>query len=390
MSLLRPARRTEGFTESVIREMTRVAREAEAVNLAQGFPDFPAPEALKEAACRAIRVDVNQYAVTWGSPAMRSALESWYRRRYGVEIDPDREVTVTCGATEAMAAVFLALLNPADEVIIPEPFYENYGPDAILAAATPRFLPLDPPGYRLDPAALAAAVTPRTRAIVLNSPNNPTGRVFTHDEMEGVARICRERDLIAITDEIYECLVYTGEHRPLVTWPGMRDRTVTISGISKTFSVTGWRVGTIVAPSELTGAIRKVHDFLTVGAPAPLQEAAAFAYTEMPESYFEALLAEYRERRSILLDGLRGAGFRCSDPEGAYYILADFSHLSHEDDNTFSRRLAREGGVAPVPGSSFFSREGDGRTMVRFAFCKERKTLEEASARLLRFARAGG
>ncbi len=390
MTLPPPADRTASFTESVIREMTRVARETGAVNLAQGFPDFPAPAALKDAACAAIQSDVNQYAVTWGSPSLRTALSGWYARRYGMEVDPDREVTVTCGATEAMAAIFLALLNPGDEVLIPEPFYENYGPDAILSGAVPRFIPLDPPLYRLDPARLAEAIGPRTRAIVLNTPNNPTGRVFDDEELEGVARLCRAHDLVAITDEIYECLIYDGSHRPLATWPGMNDRTITVSGISKTFSVTGWRVGTIVSPPWISGAIRKVHDFLTVGAPAPLQEAAAFAYSEMPEAYFTTLLEGYRERRAIMMQGLHAAGFKCREPEGAYYVLADFSALSDEDDDPFSRRLARDGGVAPVPGSSFFHASDAGRSLVRFTFCKTIATLDEAAERLVRFARAGG
>jgi aspartate/methionine/tyrosine aminotransferase len=360
------------------------------VNLAQGFPDFPAPEALKEAACRAIQADINQYAVTWGSPSLRSALADWYLRRYGMEVDPDREITVTCGATEAMASVFMALFDPGDEVIVPEPFYENYGPDAILAGASPRFLTLEPPAYRLDSSAIQAMIGPRTRALILNTPNNPTGRAFDDEEMEGVARICRERDLVAITDEIYECMIYDGIHRPLATLEGMRERTITVSGISKTFSVTGWRVGTVVAPAEITGAIRKVHDFLTVGAPAPLQEAAAFAYSEMPEAYFHELLARYRERRDVMVQGLLEAGFRCRVPEGAYYILADFSGLSEEDDSTFARTLARDAGVAPVPGGSFFHRPESGRHLVRFAFCKEIRTLDEAARRLRDFARAGG
>jgi aspartate/methionine/tyrosine aminotransferase len=333
---------------------------------------------------------VNQYAVTWGSPSLRTALAGWYRRRYGMEVDPDREVTVTCGATEAMAAVFMALFDPGDEVIVPEPFYENYGPDAILAGASPRFLTLEPPAYRLDASAVEALIGPRTRALVLNTPNNPTGRAFDDEEMEGVARICRERDLVAITDEIYECMVYDRVHRPLATLEGMRERTITVSGISKTFSVTGWRVGTVVAPPDITGAIRKVHDFLTVGAPAPLQEAAAFAYSEMPEAYFQELLARYRERRDLMVEGLLGAGFRCQVPEGAYYILADFSGLSDEADDAFARRLARDAGVAPVPGGSFFHRPGSGRHLVRFAFCKELRTLEDAARRLRDFAGAGG
>ncbi|MGD2068736.1 MAG: aminotransferase class I/II-fold pyridoxal phosphate-dependent enzyme, partial [Gemmatimonadota bacterium] len=277
----RTARRTHGFSESVIREMTRVANLHGAVNLAQGFPDFPAPDLLKEAACRAVRADVNQYAITWGAPALREALVTKYARWYGLEVDGDRELTVTCGATEAMAAVLMATVEPGDEVVVLEPFYENYGPDAILSGATPVFLPLEPPDYRLDGDRLRSVVTERTRAIVLNTPNNPTGRVFDEEELGAVAAVCRERDVLTVTDEIYEHIVYEGAHRCLATFDGMRDRTVVVSGASKTFSVTGWRIGWIVAPPDLTGAIRKVHDFLTVGAPAPLQEPCAVAIDEL-------------------------------------------------------------------------------------------------------------
>jgi aspartate/methionine/tyrosine aminotransferase len=387
-SALRPARRTIPFNESVIREMTRIARVHGALNLAQGFPDFPAPDAMKEAAVRAIRSDVNQYAVTWGSPGLREALAGWYRDRYGMDVDPDRHITITCGATEAMASIFLALLDPGDEVIVPEPFYENYAPDAILAGAEARFLTLDPPGYRLDPARLEALVGPRTRAIVLNTPNNPTGRVFDEVESAAIAKVALEHDLVVITDEIYECILYEGVHRPIATLPGMADRTITVSGASKTFSVTGWRLGSVVAPEAITGAIRKVHDFLTVGAPAPLQEAWAFALLELGPEYFEELIEGYRARRDTLIQGLQAAGFGCHAPEGAYYVLADFSALSDADDTTFSHELARHPGVAPVPGSSFFS--GDlGNSLVRFAFCKRIETLEAASERLLAFSRAG-
>ncbi|MFW6206602.1 MAG: pyridoxal phosphate-dependent aminotransferase [Gemmatimonadota bacterium] len=384
-----PALRTESFTESVIREMTRVAREVGAVNLAQGFPDFPAPQAMKDAACRAVQDDINQYAVTWGSARLRHSVARWYRERYGMEVDPDEHVTITCGATEAMASVFLGLLDPGDEVVVLEPYYENYAPDAILAGAEARFLPLDPPDYRLDPERLEGLLTPRTRALVLNTPNNPTGRVFDDDEMEGVARICRSRGLVVITDEIYECILYTGEHRPMATREGMADRTVTISGASKTFSVTGWRLGSIVSPPWITGAVRKVHDFLTVGAPAPLQEAWAAGLEELDQEYFNGLVRDYRERRDLLVGGLEEAGFRCTKPEGAYYVLADFSALSDADDTAFSHRLARDAGVAPVPGSSFF-RPGGGGSLVRFAFCKRLRTLEDAATRLRSFARAGG
>ncbi len=381
----RTAIRTRTFTESVIRDMTRVARRHGAINLAQGFPDFPAPQLLKDAACRAIQDDVNQYAITWGTPGLRAALAAKYADWYGLEVDAESEITVTCGATEAMAAVMLATIDPGEEVVILEPFYENYGPDVILCDAAPVFVPLSPPDYRLDPDRLAAAVGDRTRAIVVNTPNNPTGRVFDRDELDAVARICTERDILAITDEIYEHIVYEGEHIPLAALPGMRERTVVISGASKTFSVTGWRIGTIVAPAALTSAIRKVHDFLTVGAPAPLQHACATAMESLGDDYYETLARRYRARRDILCRGLRDAGFRCRPPEGAYYVMADFSSLSALDDVAFSAFLARECGVAPVPGSSFHNRPEDGRGLVRFAFCKRTATLVRAVSRLRRF-----
>ncbi|MGH7463663.1 MAG: pyridoxal phosphate-dependent aminotransferase [Longimicrobiales bacterium] len=383
----RAAARTHAFTESVIREMTRVANDAGAINLAQGFPDFDAPEMLKEAACAAIRADVNQYAVTWGAPRLRRALAAKYGRDYGEEIDEAREITVTCGATEAMAAALLAVIDPGDEVLIFEPFYENYGPDAILCDAKPVWLPLDA-SSPLDLDAVRNAVTRRTKAIVINSPNNPSGRVLSMSELAGLAAICIEYDLLAITDEIYEHLVYEGRHVPIRTLEGMRDRTITISGASKTFSVTGWRVGWIVAPPDLTAAIRKVHDFLTVGAPAPLQEGCAVAIETLGADYYSGLCAAYRERRDVLYDGLVAAGFRCARPAGAYYILADFAAISDQPDDVFARRLTRAGGtaagVAGVPGSSFFHNPADGRTLIRFAFCKRLPTLEEAVSRLRR------
>ena len=381
----RTATRTHTFTESVIRDMTRVARRHGAINLAQGFPNFPAPQLLKDAACRAIQQDVNQYAITWGTPALRAALARKYHEWYGLEVDPDSDITVTCGATEAMAAVMLAVVDPGEEVIVLEPFYENYGPDAILCDASPVFLPLSPPDFRLDPGRLRSAVTPRTRAIVINTPNNPTGRVFDRDEMAAIAELCAEHDLLAITDEIYEHIVFAGRHIPLAGMPGMRERTIIISGLSKTFSVTGWRVGTIVAPPALTAAIRKVHDFLTVGAPAPLQEACAAGLETLGHDYYAGIARDYRERRDILYRGLRGAGFACTPPDGAYYILADFSALSGLDDVAFSTFMARECGVAPVPGSSFHSRPERGAKLVRFAFCKQAETLERAVGRLRSF-----
>jgi aminotransferase len=389
---IRTARRTHGFTESVIREMTRVANEAGSINLAQGFPDFAAPDILKEAACEAIRADVNQYAVTWGTPRLRRALAAKYARDYGMEVDEASEITVTCGATEAMAAALLAIIDEGDEVLIFEPFYENYGPDAILCGAVPVWVPLAA-GSPLDLDRIAAAVTPRTRAIVINTPNNPTGRAFTVAELEGLAALCLRHDLVAVTDEIYEHIIYDAAHVPLATLDGMRARTITISGFSKTFSVTGWRVGTIVSPPDVTGALRKVHDFLTVGAPAPLQEACATALEQLGPDYYTALAATYRERRDVLFDALIDAGFRCASPQGAYYILADFSELSDRTDDDYSRWLARGGsgdggpGVAPVPGSSFFHDPADGRKLVRFAFCKRIETLRAAGERLRAIAR---
>lgn len=385
-SASRTARRTRGFTESVIRDMTRVARVHGAINLAQGFPDFPAPELLKEAACRAIRSDINQYAITWGSRSLREALAAKYRRFYGLDLDPEREITVTCGATEAMVATMLALVNPGDEVVVLEPFYENYGPDAILSGASPRHLRLEPPDFRLDPGRLAELVGPGTRALILNTPNNPTGRVFHRDEMEGIARLARARDFVVVTDEIYEHIVYEGEHVSMASLDGMRERTVTVSGLSKTFSITGWRIGTVVAPPDLTDAIRKVHDFLTVGAPAPLQEACAEGLDSLGEGYYGDLVRDYRERREILVQALQAAGFRCSAPEGAYYVMADYSELGDIPDHAFARTLARDAGVAAVPGSSFFRDEASDRRILRFAFCKRAETLREAGERLRRYA----
>jgi aminotransferase len=375
------AHRAATFTESVIREMTRVAAQHGAINLAQGFPDFPMPSPMKDAACAAIQGDVNQYAITWGSPPLRLAIAEKYRRWYEMEVDPDREVTVTCGATEAMAAAFLALVNPGDEVIVFEPFYENYGPDAILAGATPVFVPLEAPDWRFDPERLRAAFTSRTKAIVVNTPHNPTGRVLTRDEISLIADLCVEHDVWAITDEIYEHIRYAGGHHPIATWPGMRERTVTISGLSKTYSCTGWRLGYAIAPPAQSNAIRKVHDFLTVGAPAPLQAAGAVGMA-FDHEYYNHLALDYRARRDHLCSALVEAGFSFAVPEGAYYVLADYSELSTDDDATFSRWLASEIGVAPVPGSSFYHQGAPRRPYVRFAFCKRKETLEAAAARL--------
>jgi aspartate/methionine/tyrosine aminotransferase len=339
------------------------------------------PEPMKEAACAAIHGDINQYAVTWGSSALRHAVAEKYRRWYGMEVDPDREVTVTCGATEAMASVFLALIDPGDEVIVLEPFYENYGPDAILAGATPKFVPLERPNWTIDPDRLRQAFTKRTKAIVVNTPHNPSGRVLTRAEISLIAELCVEYDAWAITDEIYEHIRYAGDHHVLATWPGMRQRTITISGLSKTFSCTGWRLGYAVAPQAQTAPIRKVHDFLTVGAPAPLQAAAAVGMA-FDRDYFNHLALDYRSRRHVLVEALDEAGFRFSIPEGAYYILADFSELSDMDDVTFAKWMTQEVGVATVPGSSFYHDKALGRNLVRFAFCKKYDTLKRAAERL--------
>jgi aminotransferase len=379
--MIKTAQRTSTFTESVIREMTRVANQHGAINLAQGFPDFPMPAPMKDAACAAIQGDINQYAITWGSPALRLAIAAKYRKWYDMNVDPEREITVTCGATEAMASVFLALVNPGDEVIVFEPYYENYGPDAILAGATPVFVPLEGLDWKLDPDKLRAAFSDRTRAIVVNTPHNPTGRVFTRDEISLIAELCIKHDAIAITDEIYEHIRYAGSHHVLATWPEMRERTVTISGLSKTFSCTGWRLGYSIAPFEFTSPIRKVHDFLTVGAPAPLQAAAAVGMA-FDADYYNHIALDYRARRDLMVSALTEGGFKFSAPEGAYYILADFSELSDLRGIEFAHWLAKDVGVATVPGTSFYSKPEMGETVTRFAFCKKADTLERAAERL--------
>jgi aspartate/methionine/tyrosine aminotransferase len=372
------------FTESVIREMTRLANLHGAVNLAQGMPDFPAPQEIKEIACRAIMSDVNQYAITWGAPGFRNAIAEKTRACLGLDVDPEREITVTCGATEAMIASLLAVIDPGDEVIVFEPFYENYGPDAILSGATPRYVPLEPPDWRFDPARLEGAFNQRTRAIIINTPNNPTGKVFSREELQCIAELCHRWDVIAITDEIYEHILYDGfRHCAMATLDGMRDRTITINGLSKTYSVTGWRVGYAIAPAALTAGIRKVHDFLTVGAAAPLQEAGAAAL-RLPDGYYRELASAYQHRRDMLLGGLERAGLRCSVPRGAYYIMADITGVTALDDLEFTRHLVRDVGVAVVPGSSFFHLASDGSHYIRFCFCKRESTLLEAALRLQR------
>jgi aspartate/methionine/tyrosine aminotransferase len=361
-----------------------------AINLAQGYPDFPAPAFIKQAAIDikqaaidAINADINQYAITWGSPRLRQAIAAKYSRFYGLAFDPDREITVTCGATEAMMATLLAVVSEGDEVIVFEPFYENYVPDAAMSGAKLVFVTLKAPGFTFDPAQLRAAFTPKTRAIIVNTPNNPSGKVFSRVELEQVAALCQEFDCLCITDEIYEHILYDGrQHTPMATLPGMYDRTVTIRGLSKTFSVTGWRLGYVVAQPVLSAAIRKVHDFLTVGAPAPLQEAGAVAI-EQSDAYYPELRSMYEAKRSLLLSSLREAGFRCHSPEGAYYILADFSGLAFKGDDTeFAHHLVEKVGVAPVPGSSFFRNREEGSRLVRFTFSKSEETLGEAAHRL--------
>ena len=375
------ATRTRTFTESVIRGMTRLAAQHDAINLAQGFPNFPCPEILKEAAARAIRADINQYAITWGAKRLRDAIVRKYADWYGLVVDPETEITVTCGATEAMASTMLAIADPGDEVIVFEPFYENYGPDTILCGAKPVFVPITPTGP-LDLDRLRAAFTKQTRAIILCTPNNPTGKVFDRAELEAIADCCRRFNCYAVTDEIYEHIYYEGKHIPIATLDGMRERTITVSGYSKTFSITGWRIGTIVAPRETTDAIRKVHDFLTVGAPAPLQEAVAVAIETLGRDFYDSLASDYRARRDLLCGALVQAGFRCTPPAGAYYVLTDFSALSGLPDDRFAEWLTIEHGVTPVPGSSFYSHPEMGRRQVRFAFCKTMPLLEEAARRL--------
>ena len=374
------------FTESVIREMTRLCQQHGGVNLAQGFPDFPAPAAIKEAAARAVREDVNQYAITWGAKRLRDAIVEKTRRFQGLSYDPETELTVCCGATECMAATMLALVDPGDEVIVFEPFYENYGPDAILCGASPRFVRLREPSWSYDPVELERAFSNRTRAIVINTPNNPTGKVFDRSELEHIAALCRKWDVVAITDEIYEHILYDGRvHVPLASLDGMRERTVTISGVSKTYSVTGWRIGWCLAAPALSGAIRKVHDFLTVGAPAPLQDAAAVAL-ELPDDYYTQLAEGYRVRRDHLIPVLDAAGFRTFTPGGAYYVMTDISEFGFDDDVEFARHLVATAGVAAVPGSSFYSDPRSGRQRLRFHFARRRETLEAAAERLARFA----
>jgi aspartate/methionine/tyrosine aminotransferase len=376
--------KAEQFTESVIREMTRLAMQFGAVNLAQGFPDFAAPAEIKEAARAAIAADVNQYAITWGAKELRDAIVEKFARTRGVTVDPEREITVCCGSTEAMMSSMMAIINPGDEVVIFEPFYENYGPDAILSGATPRFVRLHPPDWSFDRDELARAFGAKTKAIIVNTPNNPTGKVFTREELEFIRDLCERWDTFAITDEIYEHILYDGaKHISLASLDGMRDRTITINGMSKTYSVTGWRVGWAIAPPGPTNSIRKVHDFLTVGAAAPLQAAGAMAL-RLPESYYQRLAENYRVKRDRMLGILERAGFVCFKPAGAYYIMTDISGFGFSDDVSFARYLVEKIGIATVPGSSFCNDPADGRNLIRFTFCKTEQTLSAAAEKLSR------
>lgn len=385
----RSSHRVSGFTESVIREMTRLAQEHNAINLAQGFPDFDPPPELLAAAAEAVRSGDNQYSITWGARSLRDAIAAKVGRWWGMSVDPEVELTVTCGATEGMVAAILSVLDPGDEIILFEPYYENYVPAAALAGATPRFVPLEPPDFRLDPDRVRAAAGDRTRAIVINTPNNPTGRVFGPDELEPVFALCRERDWVCITDEIYEHITYDGRvHRSPATFPGMRERTIVVSGLSKTFAVTGWRLGYVIAPPALAGGVRKVHDFLTVAAPTPLQEAAVVGLG-FPDAYFTGLAAFYQARRDRFCDLLDAAGFAHRRPEGAYYVLADVRHLGQPDDVRAAEWLVREIGIAGVPGSSFYAGGRRGRHLIRFTFCKSDATLDAVAERLSRLGRAG-
>jgi len=378
-----PAQRLDKLRESTIREMTRLTIEHGAINLAQGFPDFPPPPEVIAAAHAAIDAGHNQYAVTWGIKPLRDALTAKLRERYGLEFDPERHIAVTCGVTEAITAALLAAVDPGGEVVIIEPFHENYLPAATFAGATAVFHALEPPHNVLDPDKLRRAFTSRTRAIIVNSPHNPSGRVFTRDELEGVAKLCVEHDVVAITDEIYDRILYDGRpHIPLATLPGMAERTVTIGGLGKTFAVTGWRLGFACALGPLATALRTVHDFLTICAPTPLQHAAAAAMS-LPESYYEELLRAYELRRTRMMAILREHGFRGDQPEGAYYVLTDLGPLAHiGDDHAVARHMIQEIGVAVVPGSSFYGTPGLGRGTIRWAYAKKLETLDLVATRL--------
>ena len=380
------SRKASLFTESVIREMTREALKHGAVNLSQGFPDFAAPEDIKQVAMKAIADDINQYAITWGARDFREAIARKTKWYLGLDVDPETELTVTCGSTEGMIAAMMATVDPGEEVVVFEPFYENYAPDAILSDAKPRYVPLRAPDWSFDTDELRAAFNANTKAIIVCNPNNPTGKVFTRAEMEFIAGLCQEFDALCFTDEIYEHILYPRDgaeiqHISMAQIEGMRERTVIVNSMSKTYSVTGWRVGYCIAPPDVTSAIRKVHDFLTVGAAAPLQAAGAYALS-LPAEYYDRLQSEYRDRRDLLLPVLDNAGFKTFRPDGAYYIMTDISAFGFADDVEFTRHLIRDVGVACVPGSSFYSVPELGRQQVRFCFCTKDETLQLAAERL--------
>lgn len=397
----RISRKAESFTESVIREMSREAVKYGAVNLGQGFPDWSAPEAIKQKAREAIADDHNQYAITWGVKSFRDAIAAKSKWFLGLDIDPEAEVTVTCGSTEGMIAAMMATVDAGEEVILFEPFYENYAPDAILSDAVPKHVALRPSGdeFVFDRDELRAAFNERTKAIIICDPNNPTGKVFSRDELEFIAGLCREFDALCFTDEIYEHIIFDrgsgstnlesdaprAEHITMANIEGMRDRTVVVNSLSKTYSVTGWRVGYCIAPPDITSAIRKVHDFLTVGAANPLQHAGAYALS-LPPSYYDDLQREYQRKRDFMVPVLKNAGFRCDPPEGAYYVMCDISGFGFSNDIEFTKHLIRDIGVAVVPGSSFYHDPAAGSQMVRFCFCKKDETLEAAAGRLAKLA----
>jgi aminotransferase len=381
---VRASQKASSFSESAMTEMNRLADVHEAVSLGEGSPDFPAPQELKDAAARAIADDHNQYPLTWGVPAFRDAIAAKYGRNYGLSFDPTTEICVTCGSTEAMMATFLGVLDPGDEVVVFEPFYENYGPDSILAGAVRRTVTLRPPDWSFDEDGLRAAFGPKTRAVVVNSPHNPTGKVFTRDELGTIAELCLEHDAVAVTDEIYEHILYDGrEHVPIATLEGMRDRTVTISALSKTYSVTGWRVGWAVASEPLMRGIRATHDFMTVAAPTPLQIAGITAL-ELPTTYYERMRQEYGERRELMMSILADVGLAAEPPQGAYYVMANITPLGFRDDMAAALELVKRG-VATVPGSAFYSAPELGHHLLRFAFCKKLETLRAAKERLSAF-----
>lgn len=397
----RISRKAASFTESVIREMTREAVKYAAVNLGQGFPDFAAPEDIKEKAMEAIAADHNQYAITWGVKSFRDAIAAKTKWFLGIDVDPETEITVTCGSTEGMIAAMMATVDEGEEVVVFEPFYENYAPDAILSDAKPRHVPLyrTDDGFIFDRDELRAAFNEKTKAIIVCNPNNPTGKVFTREELEFIASLCKEFDALCFTDEIYEHIIYDRKseisdsrsetaiaHICMANIDGMRERTVVVNSLSKTYSVTGWRVGYCIAPPDITAAIRKVHDFLTVGAANPLQQAGAYALS-LPPSYYGELKREYQKKRDFIIPVLQNAGFKCDAPEGAYYVMCDIGDFGFANDVEFTKHLIREIGVAVVPGSSFYHDKSLGSQLVRFCFCKRDETLAAAAENLQKLAR---